>query len=159
MVQRRWHGGGLRFRRMNPDEEDPAQDRLSALRQVGFVDALWPVPRWVNFPTSLAKQVPHERISDPSGDGCGKSCRFVPMPLQRIWWSRGLNMLETASSRSLRQLCRPNIPSPSLWYKVCVTTLSVRRGTAPGTHEMNASWSYSWNEEPGRDSASSAVEA
>lgn len=42
---------------MNPDEEDPAQDRLSALRQAGFVDALWSVPRWVNLPTSRAKQV------------------------------------------------------------------------------------------------------
>jgi len=63
---------------MNPDEEDPAQDRLSALRQAGFVDALWPVPQWVNLPTSRAKRLTQEPMSGASGD-CRLQAKWAPL--------------------------------------------------------------------------------
>ena len=66
---------------------------------------------------------------------------------------------DTASSWSHSPSCPTNSPSPCFWYRGCVMTLSVRRGTTPGTHEIKAFWFYSWNVEPGRDITSLVVDA
>ncbi len=59
------------------------------------MDALRPVPRWVNLPTSRARRLPQEPMFGASGDGRGRSRRFVQMPDQSSSRSSGLNMRQT----------------------------------------------------------------
>jgi len=139
-------------------EHEPTLRRLFASHQAGLVNALLPLPRWVDLSTSRAEHLSHEQISGASRDGRGRSCRVVQMPVERISRSSPLNIRETDSRRSPRQFCPPKGPRILHWHSGCGTVACVRRGAALALRSINASWCDAWNEGPGGDSAPIAVE-
>src|SRR5271165_4038713 len=81
------------------------------------------------------------------------------MPLQRISRSSVPNRASGRPSQGgYPSTCARPTSSQPLWYRDCVATLSVSGELIARHRGYQYIWFYSWNEVPGYDSASRAVE-